>query len=134
MLPDVVVSDLDGKPVNLRSLIGTALVINYWYSSCPPCREEMPALGLVAGEFSDRVRFVGINPQDDAATARRVAAERGTTYTQLLDRTQRSVDALSLSGFPTTVLVASDGTIRRTLRRAVTADEIRTMIRNEFGQ
>jgi len=128
LLPDVLLSDLEGRPVSLGSLAGTPLVINYWYATCPPCREEMPALATVAAEFAGRVRFVGINPQDSAEQARAVAAERGVTFEQLLDPTQRSVDALALTGFPSTVLVRADGTIASTIRRALTADELRAEI------
>jgi len=88
----------------------------------------MPALATVAAEFAGRVRFVGINPQDSAEQARAVAAERGVTFEQLLDPTQRSVDALALTGFPSTVLVRADGTIASTIRRALTADELRAEI------
>lgn len=128
-LPDVLVSNLDGTAVSLPSLAtGTPLLINYWYATCPPCKEEMPALGALAAEFAGRVNFVGINPQDDAATAQRVAAERGTAYLQLLDSTQRSVDALGLTGFPTTVLVTRFGTIAGTLRKSFTEGELRDLI------
>jgi len=128
-LPDVLVSTLDGTAVSLPSLAaGTPLLINYWYAACPPCKEEMPALAALAREFSGRVTFIGINPQDDAETAQRVAAERGTTYRQLLDSTQRSVDALGLTGFPTTVLVSRFGTIVATFRKSFTEAELRDLI------
>lgn len=128
-LPDVLVSTLDGTAVSLPSLAdGTPLLINYWYAACPPCKEEMPALAALAREFSGRVTFIGINPQDDAATAQRVATERGTSYRQLLDSTQRSVDALRLTGFPTTVLVTRFGTIADTFRKSFTAVELRDLI------
>lgn len=129
MLPDVLLSDLEGNPVPLPSVAdGSVTVLNYWYAACPPCKEEMPAFGQVAREFNGRVTFVGINPQDDASTARTVAEERGTGYRQLLDSTQRSVDALGLTGFPTTIIVRADGTIALSLRRALTADELRAML------
>jgi len=128
-LPDVLVSTLDGTAVSLPSLAdGTPLLINYWYAACPPCKEEMPALAALAREFSGRVTFIGINPQDDAATAQRVATERGTTYRQLLDSTQRSVDALRLTGFPTTVLVSRFGTVVETFRKSFTEDQLRDLI------
>lgn len=131
-LPDVQLSDLDGRSVSLRSFTGIPLVINYWYSTCPPCQEEMPALGAVATEFAGAVRFVGINTQDTAMVARRVAAERGAAFEHLLDRTGRSVDALALTGFPTTVFVDASGKVIRKERRALTADEVRRIIREDL--
>lgn len=127
-IPDVVISDLDGEPVALRSLAGRPLVINYWFSTCPPCMLEMPALAEVAAEYSDRVRFVGINPQDTAERARSFAADRGVTYEQFLDHTGRSVDGLELTGFPSTVLVTADGRIALVQRAALTAPVLRDLI------
>lgn len=132
-LPDVVLSDLDGQSVSLRSLIGTPLVVNYWYSTCPPCKAEMPALGAVAAEFSGSVRFVGINTQDTATVARQVAAERGATFEHLLDRTGRSVDAFALTGFPTTLFIDAAGNVIRKERRALTADDVRRIIREDLA-
>ena len=124
----MLLSDLDGNAVPMRSLTGRPLVINYWYSSCPPCDRELPALAAVAAEYAGRVTFIGVNPRDDAAAARSYTASRGVTYRQLLDRTNRSVDALSLTGFPTTVLVGGDGSVRVMVRHALTADELRALI------
>ena len=125
----MLVSNPDGTVVSLRELAaGRPLLINYWYAACPPCKEEMPALATLAAEFTDRVTFIGINPQDDATTAQRVAVERGTTYRQLLDSTQRSVDALALTGFPTTVLVSADGTVVGRYRKSFTEAGLRDLI------
>lgn len=127
-LPDVVISDLDGEPVALRSLAGRPLVVNYWYSTCPPCMLEMPALAEVAAEYGDRVRFVGINPKDTAERARAFAAKRGVTYEQFLDHTGRSVDGLKLTVFPSTILITADGTVALVQRAALTAPELRDLI------
>jgi thiol-disulfide isomerase/thioredoxin len=131
-LPAVTLSDLDGRPVELRSLLGQPLVVNFWYSTCPPCITEMPALAEVAAEFGSSVRFVGVNPQDSADVARAFASERGATYEQLLDHTGVSVDGLSLTGFPSTVLVAADGTIEAIERRALTSSSLRELIEEHF--
>jgi thiol-disulfide isomerase/thioredoxin len=131
--PDVVLSDLDGNAVRTASLLGAPLVVNYWFSTCPPCAQEMPAFAAVAEEYAGRVRFVGVNPLDDAATARSFAAAHGVGYELLLDRTGRGVDALGLTRFPTTVLVSPRGQIVARANHELTADELRALIQQGFA-
>ena len=128
-LPDVLLASLDGEAIPMRSLIGTPLVVNFWYTTCPPCGRELPVLAAAAAKYAGRVSFVGIDPRDDASAVTAFVAPRGVAYRQLLDRTDASTDALGLAGFPTTMLVGADGTIRAVIRHAVTADELDSRIR-----
>lgn len=52
--------DADGQPVRFAQWSGKPLVVNFWATWCPPCREEMPLLDRAAGEHPD-VQFVGIS-------------------------------------------------------------------------
>lgn len=59
-LPDIVLSDLDGKAVPIASLGGKPMVVNLWATWCPPCRREMPILRDAQQENRDIV-FVFAN-------------------------------------------------------------------------
>jgi cytochrome c biogenesis protein CcmG/thiol:disulfide interchange protein DsbE len=78
--PDLAIQSVDGTRVVLADLRGRPVVLNFWASWCPPCREEDPALKSAATSAGDRVRFLGVNIQDTDAAARAYAAEQSPPY------------------------------------------------------
>ncbi|MEA2766609.1 MAG: hypothetical protein QOK07_3013 [Gemmatimonadaceae bacterium] len=59
--PAVTVHSLDGKPVDLGQYIGkTPMLIEFWATWCPNCRELMPALLDVEKKYGKRVKFVAL--------------------------------------------------------------------------
>jgi thiol-disulfide isomerase/thioredoxin len=59
--PAVTVQSLDGKPVNLGNYIGkTPILIEFWATWCPNCKELMPTLLDVEKKFGKQVKFVAI--------------------------------------------------------------------------
>jgi len=59
---DMAFKDETGKAMTLADFSGKALLVNFWASWCVPCREEMPALDEIAGEYnSDKFQVVPIN-------------------------------------------------------------------------
>ncbi|HEX6656836.1 MAG TPA: TlpA disulfide reductase family protein, partial [Ilumatobacter sp.] len=79
-LPDVELRDADGQPVALHSFTGKPLVINIWYTNCPPCARELRDFADVSRELGDSVQFVGVDPVDEADQMQAFAAERGVEY------------------------------------------------------
>lgn len=64
-IPELVLSDLQGKPQSLGQWRGKVLVVNYWATWCAPCREEMPAFSRLHERYRDKgVQFVGISIDD----------------------------------------------------------------------
>lgn len=57
-------TDLDGDVVDLAELRGAPVVVNIWWSDCPPCRVEQPDLNEAAAELGDQVVFLGLNIRD----------------------------------------------------------------------
>lgn len=54
--------DLAGAPQSLAQWKGKILVLNYWATWCPPCREEMPAFSRLHERYVDKgVQFIGIS-------------------------------------------------------------------------
>ena len=110
-LPDVEVSDVDGNPVPVSSFVGDPLVINFWFSTCPPCAKELPDFAAVHETKGDQVRFIGVNPIDSVEVMEEFAGERGVAYELYRDDLAAFTDGIGASAFPVTIFVNSDGQI-----------------------
>jgi len=58
-------TDVQAQPQNLAQWRGKVLVVNYWATWCPPCRDEMPGFSRLQQQYRDNgVQFVGISNDD----------------------------------------------------------------------
>lgn len=112
-LPDITVQDNDGNDVALRSLTGTPMIINFWYSTCGPCKVELSDFGKVHADLGDQIRFLGVNPSDTPDVNVSFAADRGVRYELLRDPDGAYAAGVGIASAPVTLFVASDGTIVR---------------------
>lgn len=113
--PDFTLPTLDGGEVTLSDLRGQVVAINLWTSWCPPCREEMPAIEQVYGQYREEGLVVlGLNStfQDDEEAAASFVRELGLTFPILLDRTGAASRRYQLQALPTTYFVDRQGIIR----------------------
>ena len=109
-LPEVTLLDGDDAEVTTADLLGEPLVVNLWFSTCPPCAKELPDFAEVDAARND-VRFVGVNPIDSVEVMERFAGERGVEYELLRDQFADLADGVGAVAFPVTLFVTSDGTI-----------------------
>ncbi len=112
-LPLVDLETNGGEVLSTADLLGQPLIVNVWFSTCGPCKRELPEFAAVQTELGDRIRFVGVNPYDTPGTNESFARERGVGYELLRDPGSTFVDAVGISAFPVTLFVAADGTIVR---------------------
>lgn len=131
-LPDATLDRVDGSQVTMQDLVGTPMVINFWYSTCEPCRREMPAFAAAHGKLADRVNFIGVNMYDSAVAAANFAERYGVKYDILLDTNGELVGALGIALAPTTILVDTSGTIVYQESGELTEEEITALIDEWF--
>jgi thiol-disulfide isomerase/thioredoxin len=102
-----------GDAVSTADLIGQPLILNFWYSTCAPCKKELPDFATVHAELGDRIRFVGINPYDVPEVNESFARDRGIRYELLRDVADRFGSEVGIATAPFTLFVQADGTIQR---------------------
>jgi len=114
-VPDVTVETLDGQQIDLGEQSGTVLLVNFWATWCPPCREEIPDLVALQKELGPQgFTILGISTDQEGAEAvRPFVDEYDINYPIVVD-TARTLQASSLGpvyGLPTTFVVNADGQV-----------------------
>ena len=113
---------LDGRGSgSLAQFRGKPVLLNAWASWCPPCKGEMPLLERVHQRMASAGGTVlGIDVQDDRASALRFLRAKGVTFPSLRDRDRSYVHSLGVTGYPESFLVDRQGRIVALNRGPVT--------------
>ena len=126
--PDFNLTLFDGSELTLSSLRGRAVVLNFWASWCPPCREEARDMERVWQAYRDKgVVFLGVNIQDSERGARAFMEEFGITYPNGQD-TSGIASSYGLTGIPETFFITRDGTVNRRWIGAIGERQLATLI------
>lgn len=122
MAPSFELTLFNGETFRLEDHRGKVVVVNFWASWCEPCETEMPAMNEASRLAGDDVVFVGVGSKMDTdADARAFADTYGGAYplgrdTEGGDRVTGSIQLdYGLIGFPTTYIIAPDGTLSASL-------------------
>ncbi len=137
-LPAVSGATLDGSNLALSSLQSHVVVLNVWASWCEPCRTESPALAKVAKQTAALgVRFVGIDEQDRADSARSFAASAGASYPHLIDPDGTMLASLRLvprAGIPSTLVLDGTGLVAARIIGPVDGRTLESLVRTIVAQ
>ena len=130
--PDFRFVDQHGKEHRLSDWRGSARVVNFWATWCPPCVHEIPILIAVREAFRARgVRFLGV-AADEPAGAFAMARELGMNYPTMADM-RRSVELMHAYGHPSaalpfTAFIDAENSIRSRHVGALTLEQAREKI------
>ena len=109
-LSDVDVTDLDGNTIALQSFVGSPVILNFWYSTCEPCRREIPAF-VQAQQANANIRFVGFNMNDSPEMAKAFGEKYGINYPIVFDQSGTVIRELGIVTAPSTLFIDSEGNI-----------------------
>jgi len=131
MFATVDVEDANGNVVSTETLVGVPLIVNFWFSTCEPCRREFPVL-VDADTRYDAMQVVGINLSDSSETAAVFTAQFGARFDTYFDRDGRLTSAMGVATAPVTLLVDSGGVVRRQLTGEITMESLAAAIAEVF--
>ena len=113
LAPDFSLKGFDGQTVTLSQLRGHVVIVNFWASWCPPCREEAAYLEATWRDYQDRgVVFIGVDYVDTEAEALAYLEEFEITYFNGPDLGTRISQAYRIQGVPETFFIDRNGLLR----------------------
>ncbi|KZR58726.1 peroxiredoxin family protein [Pseudobacillus badius] len=115
--PDFQLKDLSGEMISLHDYKGKKVLLNFWASWCPPCKEEMPYIQKYYEEDANasNVEVVTVNmtkyEQGDIEKVREFIEQYKLSFPVLLDTHGEVMDLYNVRVFPTTYIINESGKI-----------------------
>ncbi|WP_295443047.1 TlpA disulfide reductase family protein [uncultured Thiodictyon sp.] len=108
--PDFDLKDPEGRPQRLADYRGRPVILNFWATWCPPCREEMPSIQrayetLAAEDIAVVAISVGDDPQDIAA----FLEDEPVDFALPMDTDSKVAQRYPMKGLPTTFVIDPEG-------------------------
>jgi peroxiredoxin len=111
--PALVVQELNGQKFDLSKQGGKVVVVNFWATWCPPCREEMPALDAVYRRYrAHGLEMVGLSADRPHDRDEAIKVGQSFSYPDAILATAQSNDFGSPSSLPLTFVIDRTGIVR----------------------
>ncbi len=102
----------DGKRASLTALRGQVVLLNFWATWCPPCREEMPSMERLHQEFRTQgLAVLAVNIQESPKQVARFMRDFRLTFPALLDTDATIAGRYGARGLPSTYLIDRTGRV-----------------------
>ena len=138
--PDFMLSNLDGEMVKLADQRGKLVLLNFWFTGCPPCRKEIPALSTLYQMHRRKGLLVmGINldeiyvPQFEGRELKKFMQETPIKYPMLIGDAKVFEDYGRVPAQPTSFLIDTEGKIVRIFWGAFTGRDFDEAIRDHLS-
>jgi thiol-disulfide isomerase/thioredoxin len=101
--------------IDLSTLKGSWVLVNFWATWCPPCRDEMPSLEMLtrrmARDHGQNIKMVTVTVDEDWNEVNRFFGATLPTFMVLWDRDKKIASSYGSSRFPETYLINPDGRV-----------------------
>jgi cytochrome c biogenesis protein CcmG, thiol:disulfide interchange protein DsbE len=131
--------DFDLKRLNgdgslqLSSLRGKVVVVNFWASWCDPCKSEAPRFQSAFERYGNRVAFVGVDTADYSADAGRFLDRYGVTYPNVRDPDRSVLGKYGGLPIPRTFVISPNWRVTGYIFGEARAEEINSAIQKALA-
>lgn len=110
--PSFAYTTFDGQTLDITSLRGQPVMVNFWGSWCIPCKDEAPILASAWQKYEARgVRFIGVAMWDQPEAAKNFVRNEGETWLNGLDNEGKIAIDYGVYGVPESYFISRDGVL-----------------------
>ena len=114
--PSFPMEDSQGNTVQLSDFLGDKPVfLNFWASTCSPCKQEMPDIQTLYEQYGDQIHFVLVNVgaamNDTREKAENYLKEEGFTFPVYYDVDYQAISAYGINSFPFSIFIDAQGNL-----------------------
>ncbi|MBI5049515.1 MAG: TlpA family protein disulfide reductase [Nitrospirae bacterium] len=111
--PDFTLKDISGKDISLSSFKGRPVLLNFWATWCPYCREERPLLNSLYKEYKNKgLIIVAVSTDKSAQKVKDYLKKIPMEFTLLIDN-RKTAELYGVYALPTSFLLNRDGVIKQ---------------------
>ena len=111
--PEIALKDLSGKTIDLASLAGKVVILDFWATWCAPCREEMPELQKFYKKYHGKgLEIVGISVDKAPDGIKDFVSKLKVTFPIVHDQGHKVADKYSPPRMPSSYIVDRKGVVR----------------------
>ena len=111
-MPPFLVSDLSGNVISTATLRGKVVLLNFWATWCPPCREEIPEMVELSNRFKDKLQVIGISMDDvPSREVQEFAKDVGITYPIVMGSSGMDAEYGGVPALPTSFVISPEGRV-----------------------
>lgn len=109
---DVTINDLEGKTVTLSQFKGKVVILNFWATWCPPCREEMPSMDALYQKFKGKdLVMLAASIDENPKTVSDFMKKNNYTMPAYHDPNKKAGSVYGITGVPETFIIGKNGMI-----------------------
>ena len=126
--PDFTLTDFDGESVQLSSLRGKVVLLDFWATWCGPCRYDMPFVQQLYEELKPRgLEVYGVNAEGNNKAVSYLN-QFGYTFPNLIDRSMTAARLYNISAIPTFIVIDRQGKLSSYMKGTRSVDQLRAAI------
>jgi len=111
--PNFALKSDSGRNVRLSELRGQVVLINFWASWCGPCRQELPLLNKIYGQYrAAGFMLLAVNVDDNRKDAEAMLKQLGLRFPILFDGSKNVAKLYGVDTMPATLVIDRDGRVR----------------------